>query len=99
MRPKRRQFIAILAASVLTSLPQISSAFCSPPVAPPLTSEALAKEFRDEFRQDFEQYFSDAQGYLRCLEEERAEVMVEVRETADRYQRFLNDAQHWEPLN
>lgn len=97
MRRKTRHLTALVAASLVAFGPVKAAAFCTPPVAPPLTSEALAKEFRNEFRHDLEQYFSDAQGYLICLEEERAEVMVEVRETAARYERFLNDSQHWEP--
>ncbi|WP_371171622.1 hypothetical protein [Aliiroseovarius sp. 2305UL8-7] len=76
-------------------LPSVGLAFCNPPIAPALTSEELAREFRAEFRHDFEQYFSDAQEYLQCLDEERSEVMTEISETAARYDRFLKDSQNW----
>lgn len=76
--------------------PGMALAFCDPPIAPPLTDEDTAKLYRDEFRQEFEMYFSDAQTYFRCLEEERAQVSEEVSETAQRYSRFLNDSQNWQ---
>lgn len=85
----------ILFTLLLASLPFPAMAFCDPPIAPPLTSEELAREYQSEFRQDFEQYFSDAQTYLRCLEDERAEVMAEISDTAVRYDRFIKDSQHW----
>lgn len=66
-----------------------------PPIAPPLTSEDLAREFRVEFKEDFESYFSDAQTYLRCLDDERQEVMEELNATIIRYDRFLNDSKIW----
>ncbi len=80
---------------IAVSLPHAGLAFCNPPIAPAPTSEVLAREYREEFRQNFEQYFSDAQLYLRCLETERSEVMIEVNETAARYNRFLKDSQQW----
>lgn len=87
---QREMILALMLAAPFPAM-----AFCDPPVAPPLTSEDLAREFREEFRQDFEKYFSDAQTYLRCLEDERAEVMAEISETAARYDRFIKDSQHW----
>lgn len=84
------------AVIVAICLPNVAFTFCDPPIAPALTSEDLAREFREEFRQDFEQYFSDAQTYMRCLEEERSEVMAEINETAARYDRFLKDSQQWQ---
>ncbi len=80
---------------VAVSFPHAGFAFCDPPIAPPLTSEALAREYQEEFRQGFEAYFSEAQAYLRCLEAERSEVMLEINETAARYNRFLKDSQNW----
>ncbi|SCZ73552.1 hypothetical protein SAMN04488118_11758 [Epibacterium ulvae] len=70
-------------------------AFCDPPFAPALTSPDLAREYREEFKQDFERYFSEAQAYLLCIEEEKASVMEEVRQTVQRYDRFLNDSEKW----
>lgn len=86
----------IVALIIAAFLPHAASAFCDPPIAPALTTEALAREYRDEFRQDFEQYFSDAQTYMRCLDEERSEVMLEISDVAARYDRFLRDSEHWE---
>ncbi len=69
--------------------------FCDPPLPPALTSETLAREYEAEFKQDFERYFSDASAYFRCLDDERGRVMVEVEETANRYDRYLTDAETW----
>ena len=46
-------------------------------------------------KQDFERYFSDANAYFRCLDEERGRVMIKVAETANWYDRFLTDAEKW----
>lgn len=86
---------AALIGSILCMWPFAVQAFCSPSVAPAPTSEALAREFEPEFRQDFERYFSDATAYFRCIDEERGRVMLEVEETAQRYDRFLTDAEKW----
>lgn len=86
----------VFAALLSTMMPLPALAFCDPPIAPTLTSEKLAREFREEFRQDFETYFKNAEDYLRCLEIERSEIMVELRYMAARYNRFLNDSRKWE---
>ena len=73
--------------------PWQAAAFCDPPVPPPPTDLEMAKEFRDEFKFEFEQYFQDAQEYLRCIEQERTDVLAEIQNTIDRYNRFLTDSQ------
>lgn len=77
-------------------IPVPALAFCDPPIAPSMTTEAMARDYKDEFRDEFEQYFSDAQNYFKCLEEERHEVMAEINETAFRYKKFLEDSDTWE---
>ena len=86
---------AALIGSAFCAFPFAAQAFCDPPVPPTPTSETLAREYEAEFKQDFERYFSDATSYFRCLDEERGRVMVEVEETANRYDRFLTDAETW----
>ena len=82
---------------ILTVLwPLQAGAFCDPPIAPAPTSLETAKEFRAEFQQEFEQYFRDAEKYLRCLDQERSDVLGEIRQTVVRYQRFLHDSEAWE---
>jgi len=76
--------------------PVQARAFCDPPIAPAPTSLETAKEFRAEFQQEFEQYFRDAEEYLRCLDQERADVLGEIKNTVVRYQRFLQDSKAWE---
>lgn len=66
-------------------------AYCDYHEAPPLTSAVAAAEFREEFTEEFEAYFRDAKDYLRCIDEERAHVLLELEEAAARYSRFLRD--------
>ena len=86
---------AAVLSFILSVLPGAALAFCDPPLPPALTNETLAREYEAEFKQDFERYFSDANAYFRCLDQERGRVMVEVEETANRYDRFLTDADKW----
>lgn len=86
---------AVAIGFILLAWPFAAQAFCDPPLPPALTSEALAREYEAEFKQDFERYFSDASAYFRCIDQERGRVMVEVEETANRYDRFLTDAEKW----
>ena len=39
-------------------------------------------------RDDFEFYLTDIQGYLRCLDAERARAFQEAREVTEEYNRF-----------
>ncbi|MEO1307297.1 MAG: hypothetical protein AAFV38_05035 [Pseudomonadota bacterium] len=84
----------VLLLLIATALP--AAAFCEAPAPPPLTSEALAREYRDELKAEFEKYFSDAQSYLRCSEDERRAVLETLEDTAQRYDRFLGESQEWE---
>ncbi|MEY8099531.1 hypothetical protein AB9F29_19275 [Falsihalocynthiibacter sp. S25ZX9] len=77
------------------ALSSAAQAFCDPPAAPPRTNADVGREYQEEFRQEFEHYFSDAQRYLRCLDQERAKVMDDVQDTAERYDRFLKDSDTW----
>lgn len=70
--------------------------WCDPPIAPMLTEAELAKEFREEFKAEFEQYFRDASLYTACIDVERERIFDEMQFTAQRYERFLNDAENWE---
>ena len=89
-----RKYGAICAIALGTA-PSGAFAFCSPPIPPEPTSEALAREYEPEFRQDFERYFSDTTAYFQCLDDERRRVLIEAEETAQRYDRFLADAEQW----
>ncbi|MFG5380059.1 hypothetical protein [Yoonia sp. R2-816] len=86
---------AAVLSFTLSALPVAAQAFCDPPLPPAPTSETLAREYEAEFEQGFERYFSEASGYFRCLDEERGKVMSEVEQTANRYDRFLTDAETW----
>ncbi len=70
--------------------------WCDPPIAPQLTDAELAKEYRKEFKAEFDQYFRDASLYTACLDAERERIFEEMNITAQRYERFLNDAESWE---
>ena len=85
----------ILCAIIAGFVPGTALAFCTPPMPPAPTSEALAREFEPEFRQDFERYFTASTVYFRCLDDERRRVMAEIEDTAQRYDRFLTDAETW----
>ena len=79
---------------------QTSSAiarWCEPPVTPAITTLELAREFREEFKSEFEQYFLDASRYTTCLDAERTRIFAEMQNTANRYERFLDDSTQWEP--
>lgn len=69
--------------------------WCDPPIAPPPTAADVAMEFREEFKAEFDQYFQDASRYTTCLEDERSRIIEEMRVTAERYERFLQDSQNW----
>lgn len=71
--------------------------WCAPPIAPMLTTKALAQEFREEFKAEFDAYFRDASAYTACLDAERVRIFAEMQNTAQRYERFLNDSAQWEP--
>ena len=88
--------MAKLCLIFLLPWPVPALAFCDPPIAPAPTSVAVAREYRDEFSQEFEVYFRQAEEYLRCLDQERADVLTEIRDTVARYQRFLHDSKAWE---
>lgn len=92
-RRKMTRFLAFLLPFL--ALSSAVQAFCDPPVAPPRTSADVAREYQEEFRQEFEYYFSDAQRYMRCLELERTNVMDDIQDTAERYDRFLKDSDTW----
>ena len=85
----------ILCAIIAGFVPGTALAFCTPPMPPALTSGALAREFEPEFRQNFEGYFIASTAYFRCLDDERRRVMAEIEDTAQRYDRFLTDAETW----
>ena len=89
--------LPILAAllTVLGSSPACAE-WCDPPIAPMLTTPGLAREFREEFKGEFDQYFRAASQYAACLDAERARIFEEMRFTAQRYERFLNDSENWE---
>lgn len=73
-----------------------SAEWCDPPIVPMLTEAELAKEFREEFKAEFDQYFREASLYTACLDAERARIFEEMNMIAQRYERFLNDAENWE---
>lgn len=85
-----------LALAVLAFGPSAAVAeWCDPPIPPAPTSEALAREFREEFNDQFDQYFRAASRYTTCLDSERGRVVEEMRETALRYERLLDDSAEW----
>lgn len=69
--------------------------WCDPPIPPLPTSESVAHEFREEFKAQFDRYFRAASHYTTCLEDERTRAIEEMRETAQRYERFLEDSAGW----
>lgn len=73
-----------------------AGAYCLPPVPPPITSEAAAMAYVQEFRLEFEAYFRDAQDWFLCVEQQKQAVSTEVEVTAQRYQRFSQDAKEWD---
>ncbi len=86
----------------LALLVQVSPAiayaeWCDPPIAPMPTTLELAQDFREEFKAEFDQYFRAASAYTACLDAERQRIFLEMKNTAQRYERFLNDSTEWGP--
>ncbi len=69
--------------------------WCDPPIAPTPTTPELARDFREEFKAEFDQYFRDASAYIACLDAERQRIFLEMQNTTQRYERFLNDSTEW----
>jgi hypothetical protein len=87
---------SLLAMAAMLLMPSSAVAqWCGPPIPPLPTSESVAREFREEFKDQFDRYFRAASRYTTCLEDERTRVIEEMRETALRYDRFLNDSARW----
>lgn len=88
--------LPIIIAALTIVGPGIAYAeWCDPPIAPEMTTMELAKDFREEFKTEFDQYFRDASQYTACLDAERERIFEEMRFTAQRYERFLNDSKNW----
>lgn len=86
----------VLALATMLLMPSSAAAqWCDPPIPPLPTSESIAREFREEFKAQFDNYFRAASQYTTCLEDERTRVIEEMRETALRYERFLDDSARW----
>jgi len=83
-----------LAGSIVLLTSMASPAFgegCLAPQRPYIPSDSRsAREYADLIRSDFELYIRDAQGYFRCLEEERERAFEEAREVSEEYGRFLD---------
>ena len=59
---------------------------CVAPSAPFMPADpADIRAYADLLRQDFEAYFTDAQAYFRCLEQERRAVFDEVQQVTQAY--------------
>jgi hypothetical protein len=59
---------------------------CMAPAAPFMPADpADIRAYADLLRQDFEAYFTDAQAYFRCLEQERRAVFDEVQQVTQAY--------------
>tara|TARA_R110002072_G_scaffold246837_2_gene406109 strand:+ start:752 stop:1036 length:285 start_codon:yes stop_codon:yes gene_type:complete len=71
--------------------------WCDPPIAPTPTTPELARDFREEFKDEFDRYFRDASAYAACLDAERQRIFLEMQNTTQRYERFLNDSAKWSP--
>lgn len=88
--------LAISAILIAVSSSAALADWCDPPTAPPITTLELAHEFREEFKDEFDQYFRNASVYAACLDAERVRIFEEMKNTAQRYERFLEDSQLWE---
>lgn len=63
---------------------------CFPPVRPMiLHDQATVLEFRDLIREDFERYFTDAQVYFLCLDQEKLRLTDQAKTVAEEYRDFL----------
>jgi len=89
--------LSILALLAVVSPGTAFAEWCDPPIAPAPTTAELAHDFREEFKGEFDQYFRDASAYTACLDTERQRIFLEMQNTAQRYQRFLNDSAKWNP--
>lgn len=52
-------------------------------------SDEAFKEYADVVNQDFEAYFTDMAKYSACLDQARAELLVEAREVSRLHGEFL----------
>jgi hypothetical protein len=74
-------FVAVLAGA---------APICNPPVAPFMPeSDAAFKEYADLINQDFERYFTEISRYSACLDQARAELMVEAQAVSKLHKEFL----------
>ncbi len=88
---------AVLALVAMLIMPSSATAqWCDPPIPPLPTSESVAREFREESKDQFDRYFRAASRYTTCLEDERTRVIEEMRETAERHKRLINDSAEWD---
>ena len=63
---------------------------CMAPAAPFMPADpADIRAYADLLRQDFEVYFTDAQAYFRCLEQERRAVFDEVQQVTQAYAQMV----------
>ena len=63
---------------------------CDPPVVPFMPeSDATFKEYADLINQDFERYFTEISRYSACLDQARAELMVEAQAVSKLHKEFL----------
>lgn len=81
----------VAALNLLSVAP--AESYCLPPTRPfaPENVQALT-DYADIIVQDFDLYFRDAQAYLRCLDEERARVVIEAADVTNEYRHV------WEAL-
>tara|TARA_R110002074_G_scaffold283900_1_gene455522 strand:+ start:205 stop:525 length:321 start_codon:yes stop_codon:yes gene_type:complete len=86
-----RRWLGLQATAMLMLAPVTSHAeTCLAPVRPFVPSDSqAARDYADIIRRDFEAYITDIQGYLRCLDLERARAFEEAREVSEEYGRFL----------
>lgn len=87
--------ISILTLLALVSPGAAFAEWCDPPIAPTPTTPGLARDFREEFKDEFDQYFRDTSAYVACLDAERQRIFLEMQNTTQRYERFLNDSAKW----
>ena len=63
---------------------------CMAPAAPFMPADpADIRAYAVLLRQDFEVYFTDAQAYFRCLEQERRAVFDEVQQVTQAYAQMI----------
>ncbi|VDC34021.1 hypothetical protein [Pseudogemmobacter humi] len=81
----------VLPLTAVIAIVATGAGACTAPERPWLPTDPNdMREFVDLLQGDYERYWTDVEGYIRCLDAERARVFEEARDVSNEYGRFLD---------